>query len=122
MAQASYSKLTQREIDRAETDLLINLSTLTQRGLAKMIGCHESKISRTDWRFIASVLCAFGMASDISPISRAFKYALDEITKKNPRWPPGTLSKLICNSEGITGSIHRSHYDKYSKNTQLRQR
>ncbi|EIH5928665.1 TPA: CII family transcriptional regulator, partial [Escherichia coli] len=33
-------------------------------------------------RFIASVLCAFGMASDISPISRAFKYALDEITKK----------------------------------------
>ncbi|EPF7280378.1 CII family transcriptional regulator, partial [Escherichia coli] len=25
MAQASYSKLTQREIDRAETDLLINL-------------------------------------------------------------------------------------------------
>ncbi|HAM5294870.1 TPA: hypothetical protein IB055_005266, partial [Escherichia coli] len=53
-----------------------------QRGLAKMIGCHESKISRTDWRFIASVLCAFGMASDISPISRAFKYALDGITKK----------------------------------------
>ncbi|EFO3858548.1 hypothetical protein DM609_27410, partial [Escherichia coli] len=36
----------------------------------------------TDWRFIASVLCAFGMASDISPISRAFKYALAEITKK----------------------------------------
>ncbi|MCZ9203187.1 CII family transcriptional regulator, partial [Escherichia albertii] len=35
-----------------------------------------------DWRFIASVLCAFGMASDISPISRAFKYALDEITNK----------------------------------------
>ncbi|HFZ6196355.1 TPA: hypothetical protein ACQ7YV_004829, partial [Escherichia coli] len=27
MAQASYSKPTQREIDRAETDLLINLST-----------------------------------------------------------------------------------------------
>ncbi|WP_423812140.1 CII family transcriptional regulator, partial [Pseudomonas aeruginosa] len=25
-------------------------------------GFHESKISRTDWRFIASVLCAFGMA------------------------------------------------------------
>ena len=69
MEQTSYSKLSQREIDRAETDLLINLSTLTQRGLAKMIGCHESKISRTDWRFIASVLCAFGMASDISPIS-----------------------------------------------------
>lgn len=38
-----------------------------------------------------------------------------ESQRKNPRWPPGTLSKLICNSEGITGSIHRSHYDKYSK-------
>ncbi|EGM6361179.1 hypothetical protein IRX09_005302, partial [Escherichia coli] len=32
--------------------------------------------------FIASVLCAFGMASDISPISRAFKYALDGFTNK----------------------------------------
>lgn len=71
MEQTSYSKLSQRDVDRAETDLLINLSTLTQRSLAKMIGCHESKISRTDWRFIASVLCAFGMASDISPITRA---------------------------------------------------
>ncbi|EKJ3246031.1 TPA: hypothetical protein O7O79_004795 [Escherichia coli] len=82
MAQASYSKPTQREIDRAETDLLINLSSITQRRLAEMVGCHESKISRTDWRFIAAVLCAFGMDSDISPISRAFKYALDGITKK----------------------------------------
>ncbi|HCT7846837.1 TPA: hypothetical protein OT828_002260 [Escherichia coli] len=45
MERTSYSKLSQRDVDRAETDLLINLSTLTQRGLAKMIGCHESKIS-----------------------------------------------------------------------------
>lgn len=82
MEHANYSKPTQRDIDRAETDLLINLSTLTQRGLARMIGCHESKISRTDWRFIASVLCAFGMDSDISPISRAFRYALEGITKE----------------------------------------
>lgn len=81
MENANYSKPSQRDIDRAETDLLINLSSLTQRGLAKMIGCHESKISRTDWRFIASVLCAFGMDSDISPISRAFKCALEGITK-----------------------------------------
>ena len=48
MEQTNYSKLSQRDVDRAETDLLINLSTLTQRGLAKMIGCHESKISRTE--------------------------------------------------------------------------
>ena len=70
MERTSYSKLSQRDVDRAETDLLINLSAITQRG------------SRTDWRFIASVLCAFGMASDISPISRAFKYALDGLTNK----------------------------------------
>ncbi|HEC5301778.1 TPA: hypothetical protein QCG78_004350 [Enterobacter asburiae] len=82
MEHASYSKPTQRDIDRAETDLLINLSTVTQRGLAKMVGCHESKISRTDWRFIASVLCAFGMDSDISPISRAFRHALEGLTKE----------------------------------------
>ncbi|WP_084997600.1 CII family transcriptional regulator [Cronobacter sakazakii] len=82
MENASYSKPSQRDIDRAETDLLINLSTVTQRGLAKMVGCHESKISRTDWRFIASVLCAFGMDSDISPISRAFRHALEGITKE----------------------------------------
>lgn len=43
MERTSYSKLSQRDVDRAETDLLINLSTLTQRGLAKMIGCHEDK-------------------------------------------------------------------------------
>lgn len=81
--QASNSKPTQRDVDRAETDLLINLSAITQRGLAKMVGCHESKISRTDWRFIAAVLCAFGMDSDVSPISRAFRCALTELTKKN---------------------------------------
>ncbi|MEH3454057.1 CII family transcriptional regulator [Phytobacter diazotrophicus] len=79
---ANNSKPSQRDIDRAETDLLINLSAITQRGLASMIGCHESKISRTDWRFIAAILCAFGMDSDISPISRAFKYALEGITKE----------------------------------------
>lgn len=79
---ASYSKPKQRDVDRAETDLLINLSAVTQRGLAEMVGCHESKISRTDWRFIAAVLCAFGMDSDISPISRAFRHTLQGITKE----------------------------------------
>ena len=43
MERTSYSKLSQRDVDRAETDLLINLSAITQRGLAKMIGCHESE-------------------------------------------------------------------------------
>ena len=80
--QASYSKPTRRDVDRTETDLLINLSAVTQRGLAEMVGCHESKISRTDWRFIAAVLCSFGMDSDISPISRAFHHALNAITNE----------------------------------------
>jgi len=79
---ASYSKPTRRDVDRAETDLLINLSAVTQRGLAEMVGCHESKISRTDWRFIAAILCSFGMDSDISPISRAFHHALNAITNE----------------------------------------
>nr|WP_318375408.1 CII family transcriptional regulator [Enterobacter sp.] len=79
---ASNSKPTQRDIDRAETDLLINLSAITQRKLAEMVGCHESKISRTDWRFIAAVLCSFGMDSDISPISRAFHHALNALTNE----------------------------------------
>lgn len=82
MTQASYSKPTQREIDRAETDLLINLSTLTQRGLAKMIGCHESKLSRTDWRFVASVICALGIAAEVSPIGRALQDLYKTIGKK----------------------------------------
>ncbi len=82
MEHANNSKLSQRAIDRAETDLLINLATLTQRKLAALVGCHESKISRTDWRFIASVLCAFGMASDVSPISRAFQEMFNVLTKK----------------------------------------
>lgn len=82
METANHSKPSQRDIDRAETDLLISLSALTQRRLAEMIGCHETKISRTDWRFIASVLCAFGMDSDISPISRAFRFALEGMAKE----------------------------------------
>ena len=80
--KASYSKPTRQDVDRAETDLLINLSAVTQRGLAEMVGCHEWKISRTDWRFIAAVLCSFGMESDISPISRAFHHALNALTNE----------------------------------------
>ena len=80
--KASYSKPTRQDVDRAETDLLINLSAVTQRGLAEMVGCHESKISRTDWRFIAAVLCSFGMESDISHISRAFHHALNALTNE----------------------------------------
>ncbi|EGT5761925.1 hypothetical protein AGJ18_11060 [Cronobacter sakazakii] len=46
MENASYSKPSQRDIDRAETDLLINLSTVTQRGLAKMVGWSTGQSDR----------------------------------------------------------------------------
>ena len=97
MTQTSYSKLSQRDIDRAETDLLINLSALTQRGLAKMIGCHESKVSRTDWRYIAAILCAFQMASDISPISRAFQHAINVHANKKRPVGAGRSEQILMN-------------------------
>lgn len=82
MENAKHSKLNQRDIDRAETDILIGVSLLTQRGMAKMIGCHESKLSRTDWRFIASVICALGIAADVSPIGRALQDLYRTVGKK----------------------------------------
>ncbi|EFO0910598.1 hypothetical protein DLF83_24990, partial [Escherichia coli O157] len=79
------------------TDLLINLSALTQRGLAKMIGCHESKVSRTDWRYIAAILCAFQMASDISPISRAFNHAINVHANKKRPVGAGRSEQILMN-------------------------
>ncbi|MFV8801776.1 MULTISPECIES: CII family transcriptional regulator [Yersinia] len=97
MERASNSKPTQRQIDRAETDLLINLSMLTQRGLAGMVGCHESKISRIDWRFMAAVFCAFGMASEISPISRAFQDAFGALTKQKSQQKGRDFEQITIN-------------------------
>ncbi|WP_338510120.1 CII family transcriptional regulator [Erwinia aphidicola] len=73
MDHANYSKPTQREIDRAETDLLLTISTLTGRKFAELADCHETKISRTDWRFIAKVFCIARMAAEVSPIGRAMQ-------------------------------------------------
>lgn len=82
MEHATHSKLNPRDVDRAETDVLIGISQLTQRGMAKMIGCHESKLSRTDWRFVASVICALGIAAEVSPIGRALQDLYKTIGKK----------------------------------------
>ena len=87
MDEANYSKLSQRQIDRKETDILISLASVTQRGLAKMIGCHESKISRVDWRFMAAVMCGLGMESDVSPISKGFQEALRVVLGEKRKAP-----------------------------------
>ncbi len=56
MERTSYSKLSQRDVDRAETDFTINLSAITQRGLAKMIGCRiEDK--QNGLRFTTGLVC-----------------------------------------------------------------
>lgn len=45
METASYSKPTEQEINRAESDLLMAVSAVSGREFARMAGCHESKIS-----------------------------------------------------------------------------
>lgn len=85
MDHANYSKPTQREIDRAETDLLITLSQLTGRQFAELAGWHETKVSRMNWRDIATIFCIARMAVEVSPIGRAIQDAYQAIgNKKSP--------------------------------------
>lgn len=82
MDHANYSKPTQREIDRAETDLLITLSQLTGRQFAELAGWHETKVSRMNWRDIATIFCIARMAVEVSPIGRAIQDAYQAIGNK----------------------------------------
>lgn len=84
MKNAKYSKPTQREIDRAETDLLITLSQLTGRRFAELAGWHETKISRMNWRDVATIFCIARMAVEVSPIGRAIQDAYQAIGNKKP--------------------------------------
>lgn len=84
MQDANYSKPTQREIDRAETDLLITLSQLTGRKFADLAGWNESKVSRMNWRDIATVFCIAKMAMEVSPLGRAIQGAYQAIGNKKP--------------------------------------
>ncbi|MGQ6215282.1 CII family transcriptional regulator [Serratia sp. IR-2025] len=70
METASYSKPTEQEINRAESDLLMAVSAISGREFAKMVGCHESKISRTDWRYIATILCVAKKSVEFSFLGR----------------------------------------------------
>ncbi|WP_336709838.1 MULTISPECIES: CII family transcriptional regulator [unclassified Cedecea] len=84
MEHASYSKPTQREIDRAETDLLITVSQLTGRTFAELAGWHESKVSRMNWRDIATVFCIARIAIEVSPIGRVLQEIKQVAGKKKP--------------------------------------
>lgn len=48
-------------------------------------------------------------------MARLARQVASILTNKNARRQPSVLNKSRWNSEVITGSIHRSHYDKYSK-------
>ena len=82
MGATNYSKPTQREIDRAETDLLITLSQLTGRKFAELAGWHETKVSRMNWRDVATIFCIARMAVEVSPIGRAIEAACQAIGNK----------------------------------------
>ncbi|MCZ4057822.1 CII family transcriptional regulator [Pantoea sp. LMR881] len=73
MFDANYSKPTERELNRTESELLMLLAQMSNRKFAELADVHESKISRTDWRFIAKVICIAGMAAEVSPLGRALQ-------------------------------------------------
>ncbi|AVQ88958.1 MAG: CII family transcriptional regulator [Plesiomonas shigelloides] len=82
MRNASYSKPTQRQIDRAETDILIALSQLTQRKFAELSGWHESKVSRMNWRDVATAFCILKMATEVSPLGQVVREVFKVIGQK----------------------------------------
>ncbi|QIY07868.1 hypothetical protein FOC33_02305 [Plesiomonas shigelloides] len=82
MRNASYSKPTQRQIDRAETDILIALSQLTQRKFAELSGWHESKVSRMNWRDVATAFCILRMATEVSPLGQVIREVFKVIGQK----------------------------------------
>lgn len=82
MELANTRKPTQREIDRAETDLILTVSQLTGRKFADLAGWHESKISRMNWRDIATVFCIARMAAEVSPLGRVIQEAFKAVGKQ----------------------------------------
>ncbi|WP_447868000.1 CII family transcriptional regulator [Rahnella bonaserana] len=95
MELANTRKPTQREIDRAETDLILTVSQLTGRKFADLAGWHESKISRMNWRDIATVFCIARMAAEVSPLGRVIQEAFKAVKKqKSPTAVTGEDSQI----------------------------
>lgn len=110
---------------RIESALLNKIAMLGTEKTAEAVGVDKSQISRwkRDWIPKFSMLLAvleWGVVDD--DMARLARQVASILTNKNARRQPSVLNKSRWNSEVITGSINRSHYDKYSKNTQLRQR
>lgn len=87
METASYSKPTEQEINRAESDLLMAVSAISGREFAKMVGCHESKISRTDWRYVATILCIAKKSVEFSVIGRVVQEMVRASLPGNEKTP-----------------------------------
>lgn len=85
MDLANYSKPTEQEINRAETDLLLTLSLVSNRGFARLAGCHESKISRTDWRYIATILCVAKKSLEFSPLGMMVQEVVNAVNAKKQK-------------------------------------
>lgn len=111
---------------RIESALLNKIAMLGTEKTAEAVGVDKSQISRwkRDWIPKFSMLLAvleWGVVDDdMARLARQVAAILTN--KKTTRRQPSVLNKSRWSSEVITGSIYRSHYDKYSKNTQLRQR
>lgn len=85
MELASYSKPTEQEINRAETDLLLTVSTITGREFARLAGCHESKISRTDWRYVATILCVAKKSLEFSALGMMVQEVVNAVNAKKQK-------------------------------------
>ncbi|OIV47335.1 hypothetical protein BK025_05020 [Sodalis sp. TME1] len=89
MDYANPSKPDTHEINRVETDLLLAMSALTQRGFSKLAGWNESKVSRYNLRDMATAMVILGQAWAVSPIAQIAKQAVAAVLapKENA---PGT--------------------------------
>lgn len=85
MELANYSKPTEQEINRTETDLLLTLSLVSNREFARLAGCHESKISRTDWRYIATILCVAKKSLEFSPLGMMVQEVVNAVNAKKQK-------------------------------------
>lgn len=93
----SNHSISELDINACETELLLRMRTLGMRNVARSLGWHESKISRFNFRDLASVLVATGHAWDVSILKEVAKLALYEAgkeirKKKSPAAMPGAFS------------------------------
>lgn len=106
-----------KKIREVETELRARLVSMGQTNFAKMAGWSDSKVSRLNIQDMAVTFVLLEKVWETSLIrkwqDRQWKLLCREI-KNARRARPGVLSKSICNSDGITGSIHRSNYAKTS--------